>query len=459
MRNIETFIALNRFGLGMSAADIANTQGAPRDWVKAQVSRKFLRPHALIKMPSAASVLADYYYIRATTENGDPKRKVASRKTRNDFNAAQTARITHKITTAVPVVERFTQFWANHFTISRTRGLIGPAIPAYETEAIRPHIFDKFETLLLATVTHPGMLIYLDNIVSVGPKSRRGRRRGKNLNENLAREVLELHTLGAKGGYSQKDIVEFAKVLTGWTVKKTDDEFNSSAEKRTPAGGTIFNTGVHEPGRKTILGKTYSADGGKELVAVLRDLAVHPSTAKFIATKMAKHFISDTPAQADIDALAKVYTDTGGDLTKVTLALIDLDSVWASPLPKLKTPEDLVLAVMRADTSAANPRRKIKRADLTQSLKAMGQEPFKPPSPAGWPEETDRWLSPESLIHRIEWVRAYASKMSPTVNPQDLFEVTIAPATDNATRRMIKGAPSREDALALIFASSAFQRR
>ncbi len=449
MRDKDIFIALNRFGLGMSERDIALAKDAPREWVKAQISPKYLKPKSLTDMPGAAQLLGQYYEMRKDTKAGDPRRRAATKMRIDSMIAALEARALHKVTTSAPVVERFTQFWSNHFTVSRTRGQIGQAIPAYETEAIRPYIFSKFEDLLFAAVTHPCMLLYLDNVSSVGPNSKRGRRRDKDLNENLAREVLELHTLGAGGGYSQKDIIEFAKVLTGWGVKRI-----SNAQ-----GGTHFSGNAHEPGKKIILGKKYKSAGAKELIAVLRDLAVHPSTAKFIAGKLAKHFFSDTPNQSDIDVLAQVYLETGGNLAKVTKALVDFDSVWANPLPKLKTPEDLVFAVLRADPSPVPPRRKVRKANVMRALNSMGQDPFNAPSPAGWPDETDRWLSPESLVHRIEWVRDYASKMDPTVNPDDLFNTTIAPAADRDTIKMIKGAPSREDAIAMIFASAAFQRR
>jgi len=449
MRDKDIFIALNRFGLGMSEGDIALAKDAPREWVKAQISPKYLKPKSLTDMPGAAQLLGQYYEMRKDTKAGDPRRRAATKMRKDSMIAALETRALHKVTTPAPVVERFTQFWSNHFTVSRTRGQIGQAIPAYETEAIRPYIFSKFEDLLLAAVTHPCMLLYLDNVSSVGPNSKRGRRRDKDLNENLAREVLELHTMGAGGGYTQNDIIEFAKVLSGWTVQKVRGE----------RGGTHFAVSSHEPGKKTILGKTYKGDGARELIAVLRDLAVHPSTATFIAKKLAKHFISDTPAQADIDVLAKAYQRSGGDLAKVSQALVDLDSVWTDPLPKLKTPEDLVFAVLRADPSKIRPKRKLRKARVAQALKTMGQDMFNAPSPAGWPEETDRWLSPESLVHRIEWVRDYASKMDPTVNPDDLFDVTIAPAADRESVKMIKGAPSREDAIAMIFASAAFQRR
>lgn len=459
MRDLETYIALNRFGLGMNADDIANTGGSPRDWIKAQINSKFLTPEALTSMPSAANVMRDYYSMRYATKAGSDKRRQANQLRKKDFNAAAMARMMYKVTTPSPVSERFTQFWANHFTVSRTRGQIGYAIPAYETEAIRPHIFSKFENLLIAAVTHPVMLIYLDNIQSIGPNSKRGRKREKDLNENLAREVLELHTLGVNGGYSQEDIIEFAKILTGWSVRKFRNGRDPNGGQQTKRGEVSFTYANHEPGPKTVLGRTYPGDGPKDLVKALRAIAVHPSTAKHIAGKLARHFISDTPDPADIDALADVYMKTGGDLGKVSLALVDLDSVWAQPMPKLKQPEDLVLAVLRADPSNKKITRKIRQAKLDQSLKAMGQDLFRAPSPAGWPEETDRWLSPESLVHRIEWVRAYASKMSPTVNPDDLFEATIATVADAATKRTIRGAPSREDAIALIFSSSAFQRR
>ena len=214
----------------------------------------------------------------------------------------------------------------------------------FEREAIRPNVLGKFSDMLLAVVAHPAMLNYLNNMTSFGPNSRMGKRRNRGLNENLAREILELHTLGVNGGYTQKDVIALAKIITGWTI--------------TPAkmggGGFQYIDVIHEPGTHILLGKSYPQNGQQQGIDALRDLAHHPSTARFIATKLARHFIADNPPDSTIKHLEKVFKKTDGDLKAMAETLIELPEIEKYPLSKIKTPYELIISTMRLLGDGAN---------------------------------------------------------------------------------------------------------
>jgi uncharacterized protein (DUF1800 family) len=453
MLSIDTLIATSRFGLGPTPADIARASFDSKKWLHNQINVDQNLPKIFASQPNSAALLKETYSIRALKER-DTK-KDSRQKMRRRFNQALRTRLTHQVQTDQPFAERLVMFWSNHFTVSRTRGLIGPAIPAYENEAIRPFIFGRFEDMLLNVVQHPCMLIYLDNISSIGPNSKQGARRGKDLNENLAREILELHTMGAQGGYSQNDVTNFAKILTGWTVER---QRKNPKRQITLPGQFYFNTRIHEPGSQELLGKTFNQSGKQQGIQALKEIARHPSTANFIATKLVKHFVDDDPPKKDIERISSIFMKTNGDLAAVSRALINLESTWKMNGSKVKSPEEMIISTLRAlhhDTPVTLPKRQL----LFQALKSMGQEVFHAPSPAGWPDEAKAWIAPESLSHRIEWVREFSRHSSPEIRPLDIFENTIAPIASNETRKLIRGAPSREDGLALIFSSPAFQRR
>lgn len=454
MLSKETLIATSRFGLGPTRRDIEKAFPDPRDWLRRQIKTQQNTPDIFTVHPSSAAILNVIYENRGVKDQS--VKKALRRIDRAGFHQALRARLTHQVQTDHPFAERLTRFWSNHFTVSRTRGSLGPAIPAYENEAIRPFIFSRFEDMLLSAIQHPCMLIYLDNISSVGPNSKHGLRRDKDLNENLAREIFELHTLGAQGGYSQKDVTNFAKILTGWTVNR---------KRKKVKGQTIhpgefhFSYRRHEPGPQDVLGKTFYQSGQKQGIEALKEIARHPSTAKFIATKLVRHFVDDEPPAQDIDALARVFMKTGGDLAAVSHALINLDSAWKHNGSKVKSPEELVVSTLRA-LHLGGPVKLPKRVLLFPALKSMGQDIFRAPSPAGWPDQAKAWIAPESLMQRVEWARELSlQSASSSAKPIDIFEHTIAPVVSADVRRLIKGAPSREDALSLIFASPAFQRR
>jgi uncharacterized protein (DUF1800 family) len=453
-RQSQAVIAANRFGLGARPGELDMAAGDPRGWLEAQLDA----PPALQEgMPRGDALLADY--LRLATEQAmaakafqnDPMGKrpaPASKFSGETYLAEVTARTRAAVTSAAPLGERLTWFWANHFTVSSaTVPSVNPIAGAFEREAIRPHVFGAFADMLLASTRHPAMLIYLDNVGSVGPDSAVGKKTRRGLNENLGREILELHTLGVTGGYSQRDVTTFAKALTGWSVDRDRD--GSPGD-----GGYRYDAGSHEPGAKTILGNTYPEDGEGEVLAVLRDLAAHPATANHVATKLARHFIADEPPESAVERLSRVFLDTGGDLGEVTRALIRMDEPWTA-VGKIKSPYELLVSALRGldmEMPAAPA--------LVGSLSTLGQRPFSAPAPTGWPDTADDWAGPYALSRRIEWAARLAGAAK-----QD------GPAADALARSMLGGSASallieslqrakdRPQALSLLLASPGFQRR
>lgn len=458
MNNIATFIAINRYGLGAAPDEAARVADDPRGWLKAQVQRKQMVPTSLARFRSSASMLSDIHNARL--KGPEYLRQTAGGLYRTAFGPEVAARAKHMIGTSDPFAERMVLFWSNHFTVSLTRRIIGPAIPAYEREAIRPHIFGRFEDMLIAVCQHNCMISYLDNLISMGPNSKVGRLRirrtgnKKTVNENLAREILELHTVGVNGGYTQKDVVELARVLTGWSHGGLRLRRGPYRDDRPVHGGFEFKPEFHEPGPKTILGKTYRENGVNEGLAVLRDLVRHPSTARFIATKLVRHFVSDTPPSGAVRKIAAVFRQTEGDLAAVSRAVIDLDEAWKEPIPKIKSHYELVISTHRATGNT-----KVSPKAVLSPLREFGQVPFSAPSPAGWGDTAKDWLSPESLMRRIKWVRRHTATLPATLRPASVLEDTLGPVATDATRTWVGRAPSGDAALALVFSSPEFQRR
>ena len=451
MTTSDAFIAANRFGLGPRPGELADIAGDPRGWIASQISIVNTVPAELRAFPPSEEIIQGIHEARIM---GPEKLKnMAGQGYRKILLPEIVARTQAHIRSDQPFRERMVLFWANHFTVSTTKRIIGPSIGAYEREAIRPHVFGRFEDMLLATAHHPTMLSYLDNNISFGPKSQVGTRRGRGLNENLAREILELHTLGVNGGYTQTDVTEFAKILTGWTHGGTRNK--RSIERLGPVHGRFeFRQIFHEPGPKTLLGRRYAEAGEKEGVDALKDLARDPATARFVADKLARHFIADDPPKAAIKALEDAFRRSGGQLGTVSRTLIGLDAVWREPLAKVKTPYELVVSTLRAVDFDD-----IKQRALRGTFVEMGQRPFSAPSPAGWPDRAKDWMSPEALMRRVEWLRALAARLPRSLSPEAVAAQTIGPVMSARTGEMIAAAPSGEEALALLFASPEFQRR
>ena len=465
MVSTDAFIAANRFGLGPLPLELSVIEKNPRAWLKRQISTESKTPLRLQNLPSVAEIMRTYIRNRQQGNRGQGNQGSGNRSSGMNFRQQQKqfytdtlyARTLTMVETSRPFAEHMVSFWSNHFTVSNAgRKIIGPIAVAYETNAIRPHIFGNFEDMLNAVAHHPTMLLYLQNHISMGANSAmalkprgnsRGRARARGLNENLAREIMELHTLGVNGGYTQNDVTEFAKVITGWSM-------GGRGGGPEDANGFRFKRWMHEPGPKTVLGQVFEGGGESEGINALKMLAHHPSTAKFIATKLVRHFVSDTPPASAIAKIEKVFSQSQGDLAKVSEALIDLEEAWQEPLSKTKRPYELVISTYRALG--------IKPPNKKQFLKALGElhhTPFKAASPAGWSDKAEDWLTPETLMRRIEWTRTLAAKLPRSVKPEELFADTIGAVASPQTKLWVSRAPSAEEAIALILASPEFQRR
>jgi len=423
-------IAISRFGMGPAIGELIAVGADPRGWVAAQLARPD-EAAGLDRFPDGAAQLRR---ALAARREKDPEAKKALRQ---DYLAESGARTRAAAFTTTPVRERLVRFWSNHFTVSVQRLLLLPLAGAFEREAIRPHVTGRFVDLLRAVVRHPAMLLYLDNAQSIGPDSPAGLRRGKGLNENLARELMELHTLGVDGGYGQADVEQLARVLTGWSV---DPE----------SGGFRFAPRLHEPGPKTVLGRVFTNGGEAEGEGALEMLARHPATARLVATKLARHYVADDPPPELVAALARRFQDSDGDLGIVMRELLGRDECWAQPLAKLRSPDDLVAAVSRAFPALAEADDKA----LVGGLRLMGQAPWTAPSPAGWPDRAEAWAAPEALMLRLEWARRAAQGLA-----RHGVTAGAAPPLSPATRQVVDGAGSPADAMFLLLAAREFQRR
>jgi uncharacterized protein (DUF1800 family) len=369
------------------------------------------------------------------------------------------------IVTRRPFAERLVRFWANHFTVSLAKASTRALVGAFEREAIRPHLAGSFEAMLGAAVTHGAMIRYLDNDQSAGPQSRfvgaaarraqtagAERPRITGLNENLAREVLELHTLGvASRAYGQADVTSLAAVLTGWRIPARLGLGDGFADAEAI---TRFEPSWHEPGAKTVLGKAYP-EGAEALPAVLRDLAVHPATARFLAHKLARHFIADEPPAAAVDRLAQAWLASRGDLPTVHRELLALPEAWSAPPAKLKTPSEFVISTWRLLGTGDAP---LERSP-DGGAGAMGQRVHAAPSPAGWPDRAEDWLGPDAMWKRVEWATRVAERFGRQVDARVVSRRALGPWLGEETARQIERAADGPQALALLLLSPEFQRR
>lgn len=351
-----------------------------------------------------------------------------------------------------PLRERLTWFWADHFTVVGRNIAQRAGAAAFVDEAIRPNVTGRFADLLKAVVRHPAMLAYLDQHVSVGARSEVGRKKNRGLNENFARELMELHTLGVNGGYTQQDVREAAELLTGLTLDRSR--------------GFIFRTAIAEPGAETILGKTYGSDADPQMSDIdtfLDDLARHPDTVHHLSEKLVTHFIADRPPPELVSEIAAVWQDTGGDLASVTKALVEHPAARAPSATKIKPPMAFMASVMLALGVSPEVILRLSDRDVTRifagPLKTLGQPFLAPSGPDGWPESAESWITPQGLAARIGWAQWSVHLWGQDVDDPVAFLDRTLPGTDDAALRFaVSAAETRADALALVFASPAFNR-
>jgi len=511
----DAAIAANRFGLGARPGELKAIAGDPRGWLKAQLTPEKALPAPLAALPDtqddltafrrwivASGLIKSVGAYQDAMKPGAPhpadgmaamnRQGAAPAPAAQDegyaaalsgqpqvlkvddpgftveksfiawfgprYVQAVKARIDVAATTERPFFERLVHFWGNHFTVSSAKPETQAMPPSFERDVARRHAADNFHAMLLASTQHPGMLIYLDNFVSVGPNSllvrhpmlmpAAYRERLKGLNENLAREILELHTLGVRSGYTQDDVTTFAKVITGWTVKP---EGHAGGE----TGLFNFVGALHEPGAKTVLGQAYPQDGVEQGEAVLRALARHPATARFVATKLVRHFVADAPPPRAVDAIATTFQKADGDLAAVCAALVDLPEAWTPAPAKVKPPEDYLVSTVRG---LGGPQ--LNGVQLTALFSRMGQRPYFAAGPNGWSDIGADWIGPDAVWKRLEFAHAVGQGMaSAGLNPLAVGDDILGPQMSPATRDAVGRAESPAQGLALLLVSPEFQRR
>ncbi len=457
-----TAIAANRFGLGARPGELAAIDRDPRRWLLQQLDGPSRPAGILRRLPASSAVLVEIQDLKrarreakTTGVAGSPDYRQALRR---HYREQSLARYQAAAASDHPLHERLVHFWSNHFAISADKQPLSAITGSFENEAIRPFVQGKFVDLLIAVERHPAMILYLDNERSIGPNSVLGKRANRRpgerkvgLNENLAREILELHTLGVDGGYTQQDIDMLARVLSGWSVGGESAARRKSARRD---GRFVFHGSIHEPGEHRVLGNAYGQKGVRQGEAVLRDLARHPSTARHIATKLARHFVADEPPAPLVDRLARAYLQSDGELDVVYRALIESDEPWRELFTKYKTPHDLLISAYRALRRIPRDAR-----TLVAGLETMGQAPFKPGSPAGWPDTAEQWGGADALYKRIEWSDQIAHRSGGRADLERLGEAVLGPALSERTREAVSHAESAAQGMTLLLASADFQRR
>lgn len=370
------------------------------------------------------------------------------------------ARIDKHLSVDIGFVERLVLFWSNHFSMSVNKsGAVRGTIGQLERDVIRKHVLGRFSDMLIGVIKHPAMISYLDNDDSVGPHSEFGEPRGRGTNENLAREVLELHTLGSGGGYSEADVAAFALILSGWSyVRNWEADNNYYGGNRRNRGRFIFRPAWHEPGAISFMGRSYPPKGLTQGTEVLRRLARSPATAEHIAFKLVRHFITDEPTPEMVEPLKTRFLETRGDLKQVALALIRLPEAFAAPLRKIRTPYELGVAQARALGRRYDDET---YWSFHGPLYAMNNVPWQCQSPQGYSDDTAKWLQPDGMSVRVDtaqmmgWTYRDTVKGSVARLARDLY----GSALSQASYERIEAAGSVSAALTILFSSPEFQRR
>lgn len=506
----EIAIALNRFGLG-GRIDEPPPDDA-RHWLTGQLDRFEARPAAIAAAPQRQQVvseLADYFEeLRVQNQArrrvgggqaemparpmpasrpmaGQPQdgleqqiaglsdnvRRFVRRQARDFYLNMVAARTNAALVTSAPFVERMCHFWANHFAVSADKLTVIGLAGLLEFDAIRPNVLGRFTDMLMAVERHPAMLLYLDQAQSIGPESRaaqlggRARRRAQanpqrqrprlGLNENLAREIMELHTLGVHGGYSQADVTEFARAMTGWTVGGLA---RGPARRFIGASGAPgdfqFVAAIHEPGPRTIMGRRYAGEGEAQARAVLEDLARHPATARHLATKLARHFAGDEPPAAMVQRIERAWLTSGGDLPIVYRAIVDSPEAWAAAPAKFRTPWDWSLAALRAVGT-----REVQPQPAAGLMTQLGQPVWRPGSPAGFDDIDASWAGPDALMRRVEAAERIAGRTGDRIDARRLGPRLLPGALSDMTAQAIARAESPGQGLALLLVAPEFLRR
>ncbi|MEC4724683.1 DUF1800 domain-containing protein [Shewanella sp. D64] len=448
--SLSAVIAVNRFGYGAKAGELEQAKQDPKSFLINQLqpisfNQDLPNSHQLLRQ------LAQYHQekkqakkLRKKTSNQAP---LSFKKIMPFFRASYTElcadSIHQTISSSNSMMWRLLDFFSNHFSVSAQGPMMTTLAPTLEREAIAPYLLGSFSDMLVAVVHHPAMLKYLNNEQSFGPNSKAGKK-GKGLNENLAREILELHTLGVNSGYTQEDVIELAKGISGWSIAKPSiDDKN----------GFYYRKRGHEPGLRRLLNKIYTEKGEAQGIAMLRSLAMEPKTAEHVCYKLARHFIADEPSRVLVKRLSERWLATQGNLQQVVLSLIDSPESWAPISQKFKSPREHLISTYRGLSLSVNKPRK-----LISMLTTLGQQPFKANSPKGYGDNELSWNGANALLVRIDWsVNVVHRKRN--IEVKLLIPQLFGQQISERSYLEISRAESRENALVLLLMSRDFLRR
>lgn len=483
--------ALNRFGYGIRIGD--QLPADPKSYLLRQLAEFDPRPGPLAQRPDTSGEAGELLQIirrsRRTTQQQSsmasqspsmegeqasargrdrraeqleglpPEYRDKAREAFGRYRKDAAARVRVAVASPTPFAERLVHFWANHFSVSSGKAGTAYEVGNHEFNAIRPRIGGRFADLLKAAALSPAMLLYLDQFQSIGPNSTFGSRqrrraqgngRQRGLNENLAREILELHTVGVDGGYTQEDVTELARALTGWTIPNLARIARFAEEK---PGGAAFVEVAHERGTRRVLGKTYPDTGADQAIAILDDLATHPATARFVATKLARHFRADDPPPALVAQLESDFLETGGDLASLYRTLVKAPESWTGEPAKFRQPIEWFTSVLRFTGV-----RDLSDNRINGALRQLGQVPWSAPSPAGFDDIADSWAGPEALLRRVE----LAERVARNVPADDVLgraEAAFPNALSGSTRTWLSRAESGAQAMGLLLVAPEMMRR
>ena len=452
----EAALALHRFGFGPRAGSIEEMAADPRAALIAELDRPGVGQITNPDLPTSGAANRAVFEYNAE-RNAEKKRRrpdagqaameAAPAKPeavplpRQLFRNEARARIDAALDAEIGFVERLVWFWSNHFCVNQDKTVMAGA---YEREAIRPHVLGRFADMLLSAEGHPAMLLYLDNAQSMGPDSVAGINRDKGLNENLAREILELHTLGVRTVYTQEDVTNFAKVLTGWTIIPTVTNPDHGGE-------FVYIKRMHEPGPEAVIGKDYADTGPEQGCAILADLARHPATAKHVSTKLARHFVADDPPPALVERLTQCFLDTDGDLKEVSRTLITSPEAWDPQQAKIKRPGEWIVAALRATAISGDIQR------IVGGMALLGEPLWRPPAPKGFSDDNAAWL--DGLAQRLDIANTFAQRVGDRLDAVSVADTALGPLASAETRRAIATAESKPQAMTFLLMASEFQRR
>lgn len=500
----ETLAAI-RYGYGLTPG---GTMPGTAEGLLAQVDEgrtkkpRFPREGIAGRRETATRIISLRTAEAKAAKEGKPNeeiRKQTQREAQRIYRQDAMARLAQAVHSPLGFYERLATFWTDHFSTSALKSLpMRMVVPLYEAEAIRPNIGGSFSQLLTASILHPAMLIYLDQDQSVGPDSAAAQKTGRGLNENLGRELLELHTLGAGSGYTQADVRSAALILTGLSVDNR-------------ALQVVYRPRFAEGGSIALLGRDYDGDEGEgqDHVLMLEDLAANPKTAEHICRKLVTHFIADQPPEPVVAAMVSAWAASDGNLKDVYRAMLEHPRAWEEPGQKIKQPFDFVASGLRAlglpesnfatllrdldnrddddgpvdkamkmasdmagqvtgqgadlpnAAAADDAKRRAGRANALTlgALQRMGQPIWQPPSPAGFADQASVWLSPSQLTERITWSRTVAKTFGQKMEPSPFLEAALADAASPETRQIIAQAPNKIHGITMVLASPEFNRR